>query len=1234
MAARTQFGLLCTAVFLGIISGPVNARQQTAPQDRVLPDFDIRVGRASASASPGAAAELRRSRTPRGVRLNPNTGTVRVLEAPGLSRAGNRSAAAVRALVSSAADRLGLDANDLASLTPVRDYVSASTGAHHLVFTQTLDGIPVFDGVVSVHVNREGEVLRVNSGAARGAGRQRAAVITAAQAAESAARSIRPELGFSAVVLGSAAGPASATRFAPGGFRRDVAVSHVWFPIDGSVRLAWHVELEPDGSPQFYDLVVDAQNGDILLRRNRVKYENGVGRVVQSAETQQADPRRPDAMPLGPNGCPPPSNHELRSLNGQFRDPATVLDNSGRLSGNNAHVFRRAKPTEGAFGTFDGTQWNFDFPFNSADSAETQLFFALNFAHDFFYDLGFDEAAGNFQENNFGRGGLGGDSIVGLARATGRNNATFQSAPDGANGIISMYLWDGFGCWSQDVDGDGVADIDGDYDLDIVLHEYQHGVSQRLNTVFTGNEADAIGEGGGDFFAYSVNNNALLAEYSYPDGLRAVNSKGYGDWYCLLGFLCEPHDNGEIWANVLWDLRERFRVDAVRGSQASGVNEAHQLYLDALKLSPPSPTMLDMRDAVLLADALRNPGSPTSTNYCRIWETFGGRGMGLNATDTQDNGFNQVGADFTVPSACAAPPSPPVLTVSVPVPTATESGPVSGTFRISRSPVQSTPLTVWFMMGGTATFGVDYQTPATVATIPADAAFVDVPIVPIDDTAVETNETVTLTLRAASAYILGSPYTGTVTIVSDDVAPDMIVSALTVPVTGGSGLPIQITDTTKNQGTGAAAASTTYYYLSRDYMLDGSDPVVGTRAVPDLAVGATSTNTMSVTLPADLDPGLYTLFAKADGAGVLSESQEANNTRLSTIRIGPDLLVTTLTAPATAGAGTSFSVTDTTSNPGGGPATASTTRFYLSLNYLLDGADTPLQSRAVPALGPSGASTMTTTLTIPAGTPTGLYYIIANADDGGAVVETSEGNNIRYVTIRVGPDLTVTGISGPARGGVGDTIQVNDTTKNSGTGSAGPSTTVFYLSANYALDATDIRLNPTRSVGPLNAGDASSGTTSITVPDVTPGLWYLIGNADDSNAVLETTETNNTRYTTILIGPDLTVSLLTGPSTATPGSTVVMTDTTKNSGAGIAAASVTRFYLSTNVLFDASDILLTGERTVPALAANVTNTGTTNVVLPAGLTGVYYILAVADGPGTVAETNENNNAIAKGITIK
>ncbi len=148
-----------------------------------------------------------------------------------------------------------------------------------------------------------------------------------------------------------------------------------------------------------------------------------------------------------------------------------------------------------------------------------------------------------------------------------------------------------------------------------------------LNTAFSGNEADAMGEGGSDFFAYSVNGDTTLAEYALPGGLRSINGKTYADWVCFFGLFCPPHENGQIFANVLWDLRERLRTDLVGGSEAVAINESHQLYVDALTLSPPAPTMLDMRDAMLLADDIRNPGSPDSTNFCRIWESFAARGM-------------------------------------------------------------------------------------------------------------------------------------------------------------------------------------------------------------------------------------------------------------------------------------------------------------------------------------------------------------------------------------------------------------------------------------------------------------------------------------------------------------------------------------------------------------------------------------------------------------------------------
>lgn len=1117
----------------------------------------------------------------------------------------------LRALLAANARRLGLARRDLGSLTLVRDYTSRSNGVRHLTFRQTVDGMPVFDSAITVHLLADGTIARITSNAASIDGRTSTPALTAARARAEAAGHVGNSV--------DAAAPASLT----------------WLPVDGVLRLAWQVAVPALEGSDLYDILIDAQNGELLLRRNRALYAEGFGRVLQGPGTASLDPRLPDPMPFGADGtlaCPPPVNYALRSLNSQFRDPATVLASTGLLEGNATRVFR-GSGGQGAEGTFDGSAWQFDFPFNSAGSAETYLFFAMNFAHDFFYDLGFDEAAGNFQVDNFGRGGLGGDPLRARARAAGRNNANYVHAPDGSSPTINMFLWDGAGCWAQDIDGDGFTDIDGDYDLDIILHEYHHGVSHRLNTAFSGNEAGAIGEGGSDFFAYSVNNDSTLAEYSRPGGLRSVNSKGYGDWTCLQGLFCEVHDNGEIFVNTLWDLRERFRADLVRGSNAAAINESHQLYVDALTFSPPRPTMLDMRDAILEADAIRNPGSPSSENFCRIWESFAGRGMGESATDTADNGGNRVGPAYDVPDGCQAPPTPLLVTITATTPNAFEAGPSSGGVTISRSEVSDTPLTVNYAASGTAVAGSDYVALPGTATIPAGAADVVVPITPIDDTAVESNETVNIALASGAGYAIGAPSFATVIVVSDDVQPDLIVSALTSSQKGGAGGTIQVTDTTRNQGTGAAGPSETFFYLSRNGALESSDPLLGSRVIGDLSAGSASTGSVSLVLPDPLESGTYYLFAKADGLAAVIEQIELNNLRTTTIAIGPDLTLTSLTAPPTASAGGSIVVSDTTANQGGGAAPASSTRFFLSVNLFLDGSDTPLQARDVGGLGVGASSPGSTTVTIPADRATGTYYLIAQADAGGIIVEPNELNNTRSTIIRIGADLTVSAISAPTRAAAGAPIAVTDTTRNLGAGAAGPSTTALYLSTNLSLDASDIRLQPSRSVLGLGANEFSTGTTTVTLPDVAAGNWFLFANADDGNAVPETQELNNVRWTTLQIGPDLTFLTVSAPSSGVSGTSITVSDTVRNIGAADAPATIVRYYLSANSILDASDVQLNAVRSVPALAAGASNAGSTSVPLPSGMTGSFYLIVVADGGQAVGESSEQNNTYPRLIQI-
>jgi subtilase family serine protease len=238
------------------------------------------------------------------------------------------------------------------------------------------------------------------------------------------------------------------------------------------------------------------------------------------------------------------------------------------------------------------------------------------------------------------------------------------------------------------------------------------------------------------------------------------------------------------------------------------------------------------------------------------------------------------------------------------------------------------------------------------------------------------------------------------------IGPDLIVSSLTAPTTAGAGLPLTLTDTTKNQGGGAAESSTTDYYLSLDGVWDAGDQFVGSRVVPALAGGGSNhTATVTFTLSPSTPTGAWYLLARADGLAAVVETLENNNLISRSIQVGPDLIVSSLTAPASVVAGQAVALTETTRNQGGGPAADSVTRFYLSANSTLDGGDLLLAERAVSALASGASSSQVTNATIPSGTAAGTWYVIARSDSAGVVVETSESNNnyARSLQITAGP---------------------------------------------------------------------------------------------------------------------------------------------------------------------------------------------------------------------------------------
>ncbi|KAI5121545.1 hypothetical protein M0805_002604 [Coniferiporia weirii] len=300
----------------------------------------------------------------------------------------------------------------------------------------------------------------------------------------------------------------------------------------------------------------------------------------------------------------------------------------------------------------------------------TQLFYTVNLVHDLYYRYGFDEKAGNFQQDNFGRGGREDDAVIANAQdGSGYNNANFMTPPDGQKGRCRMYIWNTAQPYR-----------DGDLEAGIVIHELSHGLSTRLtggpaNSGCLGwGESGGMGEGWGDFLATVIRSTSTYSDYAMgawaanrPTGIRnyvyslneTINPSTYktldkpGYW--------GVHAIGEVWAEILWVVGNKLIVkhgysdsifpplaledgtiptgDFYRPATYDAFGKRNplvpkhgnslivQLVLNAMKLQKCMPSFFDARDAIIQADQVLTGGE----NFCELWEGFSERGLGQDA---------------------------------------------------------------------------------------------------------------------------------------------------------------------------------------------------------------------------------------------------------------------------------------------------------------------------------------------------------------------------------------------------------------------------------------------------------------------------------------------------------------------------------------------------------------------------------------------------------------------------
>ncbi|KAH6583679.1 hypothetical protein BASA60_001324 [Batrachochytrium salamandrivorans] len=310
-------------------------------------------------------------------------------------------------------------------------------------------------------------------------------------------------------------------------------------------------------------------------------------------------------------------------------------------------------------GVFD-TQFNsIGAPTSDANiaAAAVNLFYVSNVMHDISYQYGFTESAGNFQANNFGKGGQGGDAVtINVLNSSNSNDANFFAPVDGQPSVMNMYPHTN----SSPNRNPGL-------DNGVVVHEYTHGISNRLtggpSTVSCLNKSDSagMGEGWSDVMAMMVlakssdnpTTRITIGAYAtnHRDGLRSVpyttdmtaNPLTYVDLQTRL----KIHPIGEVWASMLWEVywglvtKHGFSSNLYDASQSAGNIVAMKIIIGGMMLQPCNPDFISARNAIISADVNHYGGA----NKCEIYKAFAKRGLGSEANNLPTN-------DFSIPPEC------------------------------------------------------------------------------------------------------------------------------------------------------------------------------------------------------------------------------------------------------------------------------------------------------------------------------------------------------------------------------------------------------------------------------------------------------------------------------------------------------------------------------------------------------------------------------------------------------
>jgi subtilase family serine protease len=494
------------------------------------------------------------------------------------------------------------------------------------------------------------------------------------------------------------------------------------------------------------------------------------------------------------------------------------------------------------------------------------------------------------------------------------------------------------------------------------------------------------------------------------------------------------------------------------------------------------------------------------------------------------------------------------------------------------------------------------------------------------------------------------------TITPSDLLP--ITSQVPAVITGPPNPILSLAWGVTNRGIGAALGDwVDNVYFSTDPVLDWQDASISHFYYhPPLPPGAAYWQTNMAQLPA-VSSGTYYLIFRVDSYNDIFESDESNNVVVVPVTINilpPDLvpLLPTTSLALTASPRPNLTLTWGVTNQGIGPAIGNwywVDTVYFSPDPVLDSSDQWMTYNSQPGpIPPGGSYWWTNTLSLPV-VQSGTYYLLFKTDAYNSVYESDESNNLVVVPITyeiLQPDLVPIAFQTPSTviSPPNPTVSFAFGITNQGPGVASASggwPDQLWLCTNAAPDGTETFLTSLGHQDPLGPAQSYWVTNSIRVPVTSSGSYFLMLKTDPFNEAYESNTNNNFVAVPIaftILPPDLAPVVLQVPGNITgpPYPSVTFTWAVTNQGIGAAIGYdywYDSLYISTNAVFDASAVFVTGLSEGGPIAPGSAYWRTNTAHLPVEKSGGYYFLFVTDAGNQLFESNESNNVVVVPATL-